>query len=565
LPSNIDWFIVPTLEPIRPAEEGEPVTEERFQRAVACFQRRELASAAALCDEILADQPDHVRALGLAGLLALLDGRPEGAAERLARAAALEPSSYDILSNLGTSYVRLERFAEAVEVYERALALRPTHKPAHINLATAYRAIGQYDKAIAQLEPLLAEGGEDAPLLAEFARLKVLANELDAGIRLYRKAIAVAPALLTARQGLAYTLQLAGRQSEALEEYGKIAAGLPQDARAQADLGLALVKAGAAGQAIGALRRAVALEPKNTTARAALGQLFRDSVPSWHVAMLNDEPRNAAYDAAIRRAVRPGSLVLDIGTGSGLLAMMAARAGAGHVYACESVPVIAEKAREIVAANGLADRITVIPKSSLDLRVGDHLPRKADVLVSEIVDVILLGEGIVRTLAHALAELVAQGAASIPRGGAIHAMLVDSPPLYHCDRASRAAGFDVSAFNEFSRYNYFTTNVRYYGHRPLSRPVEIFRFDFTRPPVRSETRTVELPIAESGTCHALVSWFELVLDDQGRVTSDPASRGSHWMQAVHLWNRPRAVKAGDVVAITASHDADHVYFLVDPD
>ena len=85
--------------------------------------------------------------------------------------------------------------------------------------------------------------------------------------------------------------------------------------------------------------------------------------------MMDDKRRSDSYEAAIRRIV-PGKLVLDIGTGSGLLAMMAARAGTAHVMTCETVATIAERARTIIAKNGLADRITVIAKSSTDLVVG---------------------------------------------------------------------------------------------------------------------------------------------------------------------------------------------------
>jgi len=537
------------------------VRDEPFRRAVAYFQRRELRRAAAVCEDILARQPDHEKALALDGVIALLEGRPAHAAERLARAAALDPSSGDILSNLGTSYIQLERFGEAAEVYARAVALRPDHQPLRVNLASAYKALGRYDAALAELTPLIAAGAADADLRVEMGNLHVLAGNAATAIRHYRDALSLAPSLAAARRGLAYALQVAGQPSEALEEYRNLAESAPQDAQAQVDFGLILLKAGDAEAAIQALRRGVALDPKNMAARAALGKLLRARVPLWHFLMLGDEARNAAYDAAIRRAVKPGALVLDIGTGSGLLAMMAARAGARHVFACEAEPLLAEKAQEIVRSNGLGDRITIIAKRSLDLRVGQDLPRKADLLVSEIVDEVLLGEGIVRTLAHALTELVAEDAAVVPRAGAIHAMLVESPMLHHRQHVRRAAGFDVSAFNEFSRFSCSAAELRHVEYRPLSRPAEVFRFEFSRIGILPESKLIELAIFERGTGHALVTWFDLMLDEDHWLSSSPASPASHWSQVVHVCANPRVVVVGEIVRVAASHDTHDVSFL----
>ena len=75
--------------------------------------------------------------------------------------------------------------------------------------------------------------------------------------------------------------------------------------------------------------------------------------------MLNDTTRNDAFERAIKAAVaREGrhARILDIGAGSGLLSMMAARVGASNIVACERVPIIAEAAERIVALNGLDAR-----------------------------------------------------------------------------------------------------------------------------------------------------------------------------------------------------------------
>lgn len=544
----------------------ESAPDERLREAVQRFQRRDFAGAAALCDAILAAAPQHAEARTLAGKLALVTNRPAAAAEHLSQAAALAPPSYDVLSCLGSSYIQLGRFAEAAAAFRAALPLRPDFKPAHLNLAAAYRGQGEFAAAIAVLEPLAAQGTADPDLLRDLAELHLLAGRAEAGIAFYRRAVAAAPEALPARRALAQALKRHGRVKEAIEHYRRIAESWPQDAVAQTDLGVALAAAGAAEEAIATLRRALALHPGDRVARAALGQLFREQVPNWHFTMLNHAERNAVYDAALRRAVTAESLVLDIGTGSGLLAMMAARAGARQVYACEANPVIAEKAREIIRVNGLAERITVIAKHSRQLRIGEDLPRKADVLVSEILDAGLIGEGVLLTLAHARHALVAEGAKIIPQSGVLKARLVESAALYRQDRVDRAAGFDVSAFNEFARYNWRTLDLRHFDHRLLSPPVALFRFDLTGGEVRPEEKTVEFPVTEDGTCHALMSWFELEVDAQGRLSSGPAAGGVdwHWMQLFHFWERPRRVAPGQTIRVAASHDLLHLLLAPEP-
>ena len=92
---------------------------------------------------------------------------------------------------------------------------------------------------------------------------------------------------------------------------------------------------------------------------------------SAYLDMLNDAPRNAAFAAAIA-AVAPGRRVLDIGTGTGLLALLAAAAGASEVTACEVFPPMAAAARATAAANAVrgGGRVRVVTKRSSELVVG---------------------------------------------------------------------------------------------------------------------------------------------------------------------------------------------------
>ena len=102
--------------------------------------------------------------------------------------------------------------------------------------------------------------------------------------------------------------------------------------------------------------------------------------PVEHARMLHDTRRTGDYLAAISAAVRPGDVVLDIGTGSGVLAIASARAGARRVYAVDASD-IAEVSERVFAANRVQDRVTLVPGWSRTI----DLPEPADVLVSEII------------------------------------------------------------------------------------------------------------------------------------------------------------------------------------
>ncbi|VDP96854.1 unnamed protein product [Trichobilharzia regenti] len=138
--------------------------------------------------------------------------------------------------------------------------------------------------------------------------------------------------------------------------------------------------------------------------------------------MLHDSDRNYKYRLALEHTIQRLKKqnpekpvhVLDIGTGTGLLSMMAVKAGAHLVTACESFRPMAKCAQRILHNNGLSEKINVIPKRSTDLVVGVDMPRKADVLVAELFDTELIGEGALETYRHAAENLITADASLIP-------------------------------------------------------------------------------------------------------------------------------------------------------
>jgi predicted RNA methylase len=145
-------------------------------------------------------------------------------------------------------------------------------------------------------------------------------------------------------------------------------------------------------------------------------------VMQLHLDMLNDRTRTLSLIDAIRETVRPGDVVLDIGTGTGILAATAARAGARHVYAIEAGQ-IHRVAHALFADNGLADRITLIKGWSTQV----ELPERADVLISEVIGHEPLAEDVLETTADAVQRLVKPGARLVPRRLRIFCLPVQIP------------------------------------------------------------------------------------------------------------------------------------------
>ena len=128
-----------------------------------------------------------------------------------------------------------------------------------------------------------------------------------------------------------------------------------------------------------------------------------------HRTMIRDCVRTEAFRRAINTVVRRGDIVLDVGAGSGILSMFAARAGAARVYAVERTP-IAGLAEQLAAANGVADTVTVIHGDVIDIELPEHV----DVIVSEWLGGFGIDEGMLAPVIVARDRWLKPGGVMIP-------------------------------------------------------------------------------------------------------------------------------------------------------
>ena len=309
-------------------------------------------------------------------------------------------------------------------------------------------------------------------------------------------------------------------------------------------------------------RRARTLVPDDREIATLTHDAFAGSVPSWHFRIIADERRNAAYDAAIRRAVTPGARVLDIGSGTGLLAMMAARAGAGHVYSCEMNPAVADAARAIVAANGLADKVTVIARKSTELDVAADLGGPVDVLISEIVSNDLLAEAALPVMEDAVRRLLVPGGRMVPGSGTILVALADLP-MPERDGLRDIAGFDVSLFDQLAQR---PAQVKT-GNPDLalrSAPQELFAFDFSTGGPWGPPRTQVECIADGGPISGVIQWMRLQLDDETSYEVRPGmTPNSSWAMLFYPFAAAITPAAGTPIRVNGVRDEQSVRLWVD--
>jgi SAM-dependent methyltransferase len=250
----------------------------------------------------------------------------------------------------------------------------------------------------------------------------------------------------------------------------------------------------------------------------------------WHAAMLLDEVRVDWFARAIAASVRPGDVVLDLGSGTGLLAMLAARAGAARVYAVEQSP-IAALAQEIIDANGLAQQITLLPGLSFDL----DLPQRAGVVVSETLGAWGADEGITAIMADAAARLARPDARLIPDGVTMWLAPLDaaSPaPAPHL----AALGLDFSPF--FDRLGVVSGPSGEGGQatvapgRLLAPAQPVLRLALGRDDPPRHTVTLDFPLPAGKAAGALVGWFSATAPGVAPLATGPSDPATMWGQVL---------------------------------
>jgi len=278
-----------------------------------------------------------------------------------------------------------------------------------------------------------------------------------------------------------------------------------------------------------------------------------------HVAMLNDRARTSSLIAGIREVVRPGDVVIDIGTGTGILAIAAIRAGARHVYAIEATN-IGKSAMAVFEANGLADQITLKEGWSTQI----SLPELADVLVSDVIGSEPLAENVLEITADAVKRLLKRNARLIPNKVKIFGLPVTIPRIELMKHTFTAEavenwrswyGVDFSPFAEVAKnspHKFSIKPVEALYWISLSEPVLLAEVDFKDIGQLVIDNTATVTANVSGPLDGLLEYFEMEVGQAMRYSTHPKLVDKDCVRSNLVWvfAAPLILRAGDKFTVT---------------
>ncbi|MHA1960520.1 MAG: 50S ribosomal protein L11 methyltransferase [Candidatus Thorarchaeota archaeon] len=208
--------------------------------------------------------------------------------------------------------------------------------------------------------------------------------------------------------------------------------------------------------------------------------------------LLSQKQRIAKFDRAIKSVVTPDSYVVDLGTGSGVLALLAARAGAKHVSAVDINLECIDYAKRAAASNGLADRIDFAVA-----HYADYIPEEqADVVICEMLSSVMLVEQQVHACAHAVNHILKSDGVILPASATLYVVPVESEVL-----STRFVIEDID-------FPPVPQTARPDDSRDLANTATLGKIDFTAGDFSDIDSLVQFEIVDDGTIHGFLGLFE---------------------------------------------------------
>lgn len=268
----------------------------------------------------------------------------------------------------------------------------------------------------------------------------------------------------------------------------------------------------------------------------------------YHRTLIADRVRNEAFNRALAKVIVKGrSVVADIGAGSGLLGLMAAKLGARDVFLYEAAEVAGVAAQHLKANR--ARNCHLMPCHSTEMQD----PPQADVIVSETLGNYALEEDIVETLNDARARFLKPSGVIIPARITQFVAPVISDRIATELSAWERVGFDLdlSAATTMSLNNAYVRSFK---------PAELLggvaggkawdTVDLTRPAKANRKGDARWTLEAAAVVHGFAAWWVAELVEGVSLSTAPGAPATHWEQLYFPLLRPLQGKTGDSVTVS---------------
>lgn len=279
--------------------------------------------------------------------------------------------------------------------------------------------------------------------------------------------------------------------------------------------------------------------------------LFNDYSISGYGNMVIDQRRMGAFVGALRKAIQPGDVVLDIGTGAGIFAFLACQFGASRVYAVEPDPAI-ELAKRSAAATPYADRITWIQGLTTEL----DLPERADVAVGDLHGTLPFFKGNIESMYDARQRHLKPGGRLLPVRDTLRVRPAESPHEYSQVEnpwRQNAFGLDLSEGAALVVNRWWRADRTPIDEGSYLAPARDWgQIVYGETEHSQLANQLDWTVSRAGTMHGYYVWFDADLGDGFGYSNAPHLGEMVYGRAFFPLEQPVAVDIGDVLKLDIS-------------